>query len=175
MYTSALQLFSRADKKKKNPWTIPEDKLLILCCSLLTCETRLVVGSTHKVMIKNLPANAGDVRNLGSIPLWEDPLEEEMAHHSSILARRIPWTEKPGSLQPVGLKKVRHDWASEHWAASAWWGLNKSKHGRSLARGLAVSVLVRRPQDQSEAASTSDHELVSGEWSMWRDWLPGHT
>ena len=33
-------------------------------------------------------------------------------------------------------------------------------------RGLAVSVLVRRPQDQSEAASTSDHELVSGEWSM---------
>ena len=63
------------------------------------------MGSTHKVTIKNLPANAGDVRNLGSIPLREDPLEEEMAHHSSILARRIPWTEKPGSLQPMGLKK----------------------------------------------------------------------
>ena len=67
------------------------------------------MGSTHKVTIKNLPANAGDVRNLGSIPLREDTLEEEMAYHSSILARRIPWTEKPGSLQSMGLKKVRHD------------------------------------------------------------------
>ena len=66
-------------------------------------------GFPGDAVVKNLPANAGDVRNLGSIPLWEDPLEEEMAHHSSILARRIPWTEKPGSLQPVGLKKVRHD------------------------------------------------------------------
>ena len=56
------------------------------------------MGSTHKVMIKNLPADAGDVRSLGSIPGQEEPLEEEMAHHSSILARRIPWVEEPGSL-----------------------------------------------------------------------------
>ena len=41
-------------------------------------------------MIKNLPANAGDP---GSIPGPEDPLEKEMAAHSSILAWRIPWTE----------------------------------------------------------------------------------
>ena len=37
----------------------------------------------------------------------EDPLEEEMATHSSILAWRIPWTEEPGGLQSVGLQKVR--------------------------------------------------------------------
>ena len=36
----------------------------------------------------------------------EDPLEKEMATHSSILARRIPWTEKPGRLQPMGLQRV---------------------------------------------------------------------
>ena len=38
----------------------------------------------------------------------EDPLEEEMATHSSILAWRIPWTEEPGGLQFVGSQKVRH-------------------------------------------------------------------
>ena len=40
---------------------------------------------------------------------WEDSLEEEMAAQFSILAWRIPWTEEPGGLQPVGLQRVRHD------------------------------------------------------------------
>ena len=45
------------------------------------------------------------VRSLGR----EDPLEKEMATHSSILAWRIPWTEEPGSLQSMVLKRVGHD------------------------------------------------------------------
>ena len=45
------------------------------------------------------------VRSLGQ----EDPLEEEMATHSSILAWRITWTEEPGGLQFMGLRGVRHD------------------------------------------------------------------
>ena len=40
---------------------------------------------------------------------WEDPLEKEMANHSSILAWKIPWTEKPGSLQSMRSQRVRHD------------------------------------------------------------------
>ena len=40
---------------------------------------------------------------------WEDPLEEEMATPSSILAWKIPRTEVPGGLQPVGLQRVGHD------------------------------------------------------------------
>ena len=43
---------------------------------------------------------------------WEDPLEEGMATHSSILAWRIPWTEEPGGLQSMGSQKVRHGGAS---------------------------------------------------------------
>ena len=39
----------------------------------------------------------------------EDPLEKEMATHSSILGWRIPWTEEPGGLQSTGSKRVRHD------------------------------------------------------------------
>ena len=39
---------------------------------------------------------------------WEEPLEKGMATHSSILVRRIPWTEEPSRLQSMGLQKVRH-------------------------------------------------------------------
>ena len=50
------------------------------------------------LVVKNLPANAGDVRDTGFIPDQEDNLEKGMATHSSILAKRIPWTEEPGGL-----------------------------------------------------------------------------
>ena len=53
-------------------------------------------------MVKNLPADAGDV---GLIPGWGDPLEKEMATRSSILAWRIPWTEEPGRPQFTGSQK----------------------------------------------------------------------
>ena len=56
-------------------------------------------------MVENLSANAGDMRR-GFNP-WEDSLTEEMATHSSILAWRIPWTEKPGGLQSMGDKETQ--------------------------------------------------------------------
>ena len=56
-------------------------------------------------MIKNLLANAGDVRDLGLIWGLEDPLEEGMATHPSIPAWRIPWTEEPRGLQSMGSQK----------------------------------------------------------------------
>ena len=49
-------------------------------------------------MVKNLPANAGDVRDESSIPGLEEPLEESVATQFSILAWRLPWTEEPGGL-----------------------------------------------------------------------------
>ena len=56
--------------------------------------------------VKNTPAMQETwVQLLG----WEDLLEKEMATHSSILAWRIPWTEKPGRLQSMGLQRVRHN------------------------------------------------------------------
>ena len=60
-------------------------------------------------MVKNKPANSGDSRDVGLIPGLEDPLEEEMATHSSILAWRIPGTEEPGGLQSMGSRTVGHD------------------------------------------------------------------
>ena len=56
--------------------------------------------------VKSLPAmRENQVRSLGQ----EDPLEKEMATHSSILAWKIPWTEEPGRLQSMGLQRVGHD------------------------------------------------------------------
>ena len=57
-------------------------------------------------MVKNLPAmQETQLQSLG----WEDPLEKGMATHSNILTWRIPWTEKPGGLQSMGLQRVGHD------------------------------------------------------------------
>ena len=62
-------------------------------------------------MVKNLPAvQETQVRSLSQ----EDPLEEEMATHSSILAWRVPWTEEPCGLQSMGLKRGGHNWTRMH-------------------------------------------------------------
>ena len=57
-------------------------------------------------MVKNLPAG----QEIWALSLgWEDPLEEEMTTHSSILAWKIPWTEEADELQFMGLQRVRHN------------------------------------------------------------------
>ena len=72
----------------------------------------LYTGTSHIAggMVKNLRATPEtQVQSLA----WEDPLEEEMATHSSLLAGRMPWTEEPGGLQSTRLQRVRHDLANE--------------------------------------------------------------
>ena len=61
------------------------------------------------LVVKNPPATAGDVRDLGSVPGWKRFLEKEMATHSSILATEISWTEEPGRLQSIGPQRIGHD------------------------------------------------------------------
>ena len=57
-------------------------------------------------MVKRLPAMwETRVQSLG----WEDPLQKEMATHSSILTWEIPWTDVPGGLQSMGSQRVEHD------------------------------------------------------------------
>ena len=62
-------------------------------------------------MVKNLPAmQEPPVQSLGQ----EDPLEKEMATHSSILAWEISWTEEPGRLQSMGSQRVGYDLVTKH-------------------------------------------------------------
>ena len=65
-------------------------------------------------------------------PGWEDPLEKEMAAHSSNLAWKIPWIAEPGRLPSMGSQRVRHDWAT------------------SLSLSLYVSEQRRMQQEQSD-------------------------
>ena len=75
-------------------------------------------------MVKSLPAMQETwLRSLG----WEDPLEKEIATHSSIIAWKIPWTEEPGRLQPTGLQRVGHDCVTSLWS---WFGQQVSLSSR---------------------------------------------
>ena len=60
-------------------------------------------------MVKNLPANEDNIKDSVQPLGQEDPLEEEIATHSSILAWRIPWTEEPCGIKFIGLQRVRHN------------------------------------------------------------------
>ena len=62
-------------------------------------------GFPNGSLVKNLLADAGDAGDRGQ----EDPLEEEMATHSSVLAWEILWTEEPGRPQSTGSQRVGHD------------------------------------------------------------------
>ena len=64
-------------------------------------------GFPSGISVKNMPANAGDIRDTGLIPESGRSLEEGMATHSSILVRRIPWREEPGGLQSMGLQSQK--------------------------------------------------------------------
>ena len=67
--------------------------------------------------VKTPPAvQETQVRSLGQ----EDPLEKEMATHSSTLARKIPQTEQPGGLQSMGLQRAGHDWATNTQTLTKW-------------------------------------------------------
>ena len=64
------------------------------------------LASLAAQMVENPPAMQETwIRSPG----WEDPLEKEMATHSSTLAWKIPWTEEPGGLQSMGSQRVRRD------------------------------------------------------------------
>ena len=66
------------------------------------------------LVIKNPPANAGDIRNAGSIPGSGRSPGKGNDYHSSILAWRISWTEEPGGLQSMESQKVGHNRAHTH-------------------------------------------------------------
>ena len=65
--------------------------------------------SPNSSMVKNLPALPDPQETWVPYLGWEDPLEEDVATHSTILAWRIPGTEEPGGLQSMGSQRVGHD------------------------------------------------------------------
>ena len=89
-------------------WKLPGELRIVQ----LNCWASLVAQ-----MVECLPAvRETRVQSLGR----EDPLEEEMATHSSTLAWKIPWTEEPGRLWSMGSQRVGHDWATSVSFSAKW-------------------------------------------------------
>ena len=81
-----------------------------MCVYIILYRSYIFIWASQvALVVKNPHANAGDIRDTGSILGWEDPLKEGMATHSSILAWGVPWTEEPGGLQSIGLQRVGHN------------------------------------------------------------------
>ena len=92
--------------RKCSPRATPPPSWLLLGTLHLNGYVFPFRASLVAQMVKHLPAMR---ETQGQFLGWEDPLEKEMATHSSILAWRILWTEEPGGLQSRGLQRVRHD------------------------------------------------------------------
>ena len=96
----------------------------------------------------------------------EDPLEKEMATHSSTLAWRIPWTEEPGGLQSVGSQRVGHELETkqqQQWRSSRWkqcWFTTKPEQGWESSRPKSSCV----PLSKSRAPDLWDSVLPCFQW-----------
>ena len=99
--TRILEWFAISFSRESSP---PTDQTRVL----LHCRQILTNWATAEKVKNLLEMKETRVQFLG----WEVPLEKGMAIHSSILAWRIPWGEKPGRLQSVGLQRVGHNWAT---------------------------------------------------------------
>ena len=86
---------------------------------VLLFETVWLSSSLHLMVCIPTDMRETWVQSLGR----EDPLEKDMAAHSSILAWRILWTEAPGGLQSTGSQSDGLDWATEHTSHRYWYGL----------------------------------------------------
>ena len=90
----------------RSPWTEEPGRLQSVGLQRVGHSLAIEQGSLVAQRLKRLPGMRETwVRSLGR----EDPLEKEMATHSSTLAWRIPWREGPGRLQSMGSQRVRHD------------------------------------------------------------------
>ena len=92
--------------KRASDWWLPQSSPPVLCL-----RSSFGGGFPGNLVLQNLPTMQETwVWSLGR----EDPLEEEMATHSRILAWEIPWREEPGRLQSMGSQRIRHNWVTIH-------------------------------------------------------------
>ena len=161
MYASEITLCLRHSTFWLDPTKLVEKYGFRSCIHPLHLYLKYILNSYHLLwaslvteMVKNLPAMQETwVQSLD----WEDPLEKGTAAHSSVLAFKIPWTERPGRLQFMGSQRVRHDWSDlaqigvlrwEKKAFGSWKETCYEKH-KSIANysekdPLSITELVRQ-------------------------------
>ena len=134
------------------------------CLQLIVNKAVITSHLPSGSVVKNPPDHSGDTGDVGLIPELGRSPGGGMATHSSILARRIPWTEEPGGLQAMGSQRVRHDWA---------WSMSMHKQATKIIKCEWISVsylflhdLIRKSKDfiylsQMFKLQCSEHCCVS--------------
>ena len=128
-------------------------------------------ASQVAIVVKNLPANAGDRRDAGSVLGPGRSPEQEMPTCSSILAWKSPWTEESGGLQSMGSQRLRHERETEHMYTAAskgnwgndtrrWneWRLNNSRTCPQQGRVVVWvdKIAEGTGRDSSQVSSSKD-------------------
>ena len=149
-----MDVFSQESHMEKDTWEFTDLACVVLRDIHLIPHIAGLRASLVAERLKHLPPmRETQVRSLG----WEDPLEKEMATHSSILAWRIPWTEEPGRLQSTGLQRVRHDWATSlHFIPGS---LEKQESSRKTF----ISALLTMPKPLTVWITTNCGKF----WKIW--------
>ena len=124
---------------------------------------------------KSLPA-----MQEAQVPSLEDPLEEKMATHSSILAWEISWTVEPGGLQSMGCQRVRYDWATEcgrahththtHTHTSERWNMLKMEKGNTNDGMQVAPKRSKRQRSASSSRASSKKHGPADAMSRWDPW-----
>ena len=104
IYIYIYKFYQSLKKKKKTTWY---SEFSLIC--ILFQSKSLIWAFLVAQLVKNLTANTGDARDMGSISGSGDTLEMETATCCSILTWKIPWTREPGGLQSIGSQRVRHN------------------------------------------------------------------
>ena len=102
-----FQYYVSKSGESEHPCLVP--KLRGKAFSLSPLSMILTGTSQVAIVVKNLPAIAGEIQMQVHSLSQEDPLEEGMATHSSVLTWRIPWTDESGRLQFIGSQRVGHN------------------------------------------------------------------
>ena len=96
------------------------------------------------------------VRSLG----WDDPLEEEMAPHSSIPAWKTPWTEALGGLQSLGFRRVVHSWASKHAGTGIAKTVLKTEVGGLIPHSVNCGCVIETASGTRDSGETGPHHMA---------------
>ena len=113
------------------------------------------------------------VRSLGR----EDPLEKEMATHSSTLAWKIPWKEEPGRLQSMGSQRVGHDWATalslsqqwpQDWKRSVFIPIPKKSNDKECSNYCTIALISHESKIMLQFLQA---RLVKHLPAMWETWV----
>ena len=94
----------------------------------------------------------------------EDPLEKRMTTHSSILARRISWTQEPGGLQSLGTQRIGHDWASNththtHNEFGITWSSHRTQTGRPSPSEIVLVIMAGEWEDSDSCTGRTNFYL----------------